>query len=198
MLTRTPPPQYIVLLSICMVTVHWDHRVNHNTKCVMLIRMATIHCGQQDNYITVTLHYDDADDQWFNCHVDIHQNVIKWKHLHVTVPLWGESTGHCWIPLTKASDAELWRFPWYAHVQAVKQVIETPLIWDDTAFIMTSPSWHGYLPMRSSKQYLHRWQCCPANVRGCLPFCELRDNNSNGITVRLIYMITPIVSTRHS
>ena len=27
-------------------------------------------------------------------------------------PLWGESTGHRWIPLTKASDAELWCFLW--------------------------------------------------------------------------------------
>ena len=28
----------------------------------------------------------------------------------VTGPLWGESIGHRWIPLTKASDAELWCF----------------------------------------------------------------------------------------
>ena len=28
----------------------------------------------------------------------------------VISPLWGESTGHRWIPLTKASDAELWCF----------------------------------------------------------------------------------------
>ena len=27
---------------------------------------------------------------------------------HVISSLWGESTGHGWIPLTKASDAELW------------------------------------------------------------------------------------------
>ena len=30
----------------------------------------------------------------------------------VTGPLWGESTDDQWIPLTKASDAELWRFLW--------------------------------------------------------------------------------------
>ena len=29
---------------------------------------------------------------------------------HVTGPLWGEFTGHRWIPRTKASDAELWYF----------------------------------------------------------------------------------------
>ena len=32
----------------------------------------------------------------------------------VTGPLWGESTGHRWIPLEKASDAELWCFLWSA------------------------------------------------------------------------------------
>ena len=30
----------------------------------------------------------------------------------VTGPLWGESTGHRWVPLTKASAAELWCFIW--------------------------------------------------------------------------------------
>ena len=30
----------------------------------------------------------------------------------VTDPLWGESNGHRWIPLTKASDAEIWCFLW--------------------------------------------------------------------------------------
>ena len=30
----------------------------------------------------------------------------------VTGPLWGEFTRHRWIPLTKASDAELWCFLW--------------------------------------------------------------------------------------
>ena len=32
----------------------------------------------------------------------------------VTGPLWGEFTGHRWIPLTKASNAELWFFIWSA------------------------------------------------------------------------------------
>ena len=42
-----------------------------------------------------------------------------WRHqmeekIRVTGPLWGESTGHRWIPRTKASDAELWCFLWSA------------------------------------------------------------------------------------
>ena len=32
----------------------------------------------------------------------------------VTGPLCGEITGHDWIPRTKAGDAELWRFLWFA------------------------------------------------------------------------------------
>ena len=49
---------------------------------------------------------------------------------HVTGPLLGESTGHWWIPLTKASDVELWCFPWSAPEQTVEEKIETPVIWD--------------------------------------------------------------------
>ena len=48
-----------------------------------------------------------------------HDDVIKWKHFHVTGPLLGESTAHMWIPLTKASDAELWCFLWYVPEQTV-------------------------------------------------------------------------------
>ena len=37
----------------------------------------------------------------------------------VTGPLWGEFTGDRWIPLTNASDAELWYFLWYVPEQTV-------------------------------------------------------------------------------
>ena len=36
-----------------------------------------------------------------------HDSVIKWKHFRVTSPLWGESSGHRWITLTR-----LWCFLW--------------------------------------------------------------------------------------
>ena len=39
-----------------------------------------------------------------------HDDVIKWKHF----PRYWEFTGPQWIPPTKASDAELWRFLWSA------------------------------------------------------------------------------------
>ena len=44
-------------------------------------------------------------------------NITWWRHgniFRVTGPLCGEFTGHRWIPLTKASDAELWCFLWSA------------------------------------------------------------------------------------
>ena len=57
---------------------------------------------------------------------------------HITGPLWGESTSHCWILLTKASDAELWCFVWSAREQTVQQTTETLVIWDAIVLIMTS------------------------------------------------------------
>ena len=57
---------------------------------------------------------------------------------HVFGSLWGESTCHRSIPLTKASNAELWCFLCSAPEQAVEQPVDTLLIWDATALIMTS------------------------------------------------------------
>ena len=50
----------------------------------------------------------------------------------VTGPLWGESTAHLWIPLTKASEAEPWCFLWSALEQTLgkqswRPWFETPL-----------------------------------------------------------------------
>ena len=71
-----------------------------------------------------------------------HDDVIY--IFRVTAPLWGESPSHRWIPLTGASDAELWRFLfcffcfWPSPQQTVKQTMETPVIWDAIALIMMS------------------------------------------------------------
>ena len=67
-----------------------------------------------------------------------HKDVIKWKlFLHY----WPFGRGIHRSPVhfpTKASDAELWCFPWSAPEQTLKQTLETPLIWDAIALIMTS------------------------------------------------------------
>ena len=67
-----------------------------------------------------------------------HDDVIKWNLFHVTGPLWGEFTGDQWIPLTKASDAELLCIPLSAPEQTIEWKIETPVIWDAIASIMIS------------------------------------------------------------
>ena len=69
----------------------------------------------------------------------------------VTGPLCWEFTGHRWIPQTKASGAELWRFLWVAPEPTDELTMETPLIWDAIALIMTS---------------LNTWQC--NYVVGCM------------------------------
>ena len=72
-----------------------------------------------------------------------HDDAIKWKHFPRYWPfLLGKSTGHRWIPLTMASDTELWCFLWSAPKQTVEQTLETPVIWDAIALIMTSLQWH--------------------------------------------------------
>ena len=56
----------------------------------------------------------------------------------VTSLLRGEFIGHRWTSLTKANDAELLYFLWFASGQTIEQTIETPVIWDAIALIMTS------------------------------------------------------------
>ena len=51
---------------------------------------------------------------------EISNRCSWWRHrniFRVTGLLWGESTGHRFIPLTKASGAKLWCILWYAPVQ---------------------------------------------------------------------------------
>ena len=59
----------------------------------------------------------------------------------VTGPLWGQSTDHRWIPLTKARYAVLWCFLWSAPEQTAEQTIDTLVIWDAITLIMTSLQW---------------------------------------------------------
>ena len=79
-----------------------------------------------------------------------HNDVIKWKLFCVTGPCVGETffallalcagefTGHRWVPCTQASDAELWCFLWFALEPTVEQTMETLVIRDATALIVTS------------------------------------------------------------
>ena len=56
----------------------------------------------------------------------------------VTGPSYGKFTGHRWIPLTKASDAELWCFLWSVPKQTINHTLEMLVIWEAIALIMMS------------------------------------------------------------
>ena len=47
-------------------------------------------------------------------HAQLMITSSKGNVFRITGPLCGKFTGHRWIPLTKASDAELWNFLWSA------------------------------------------------------------------------------------
>ena len=52
----------------------------------------------------------------------------------VAGPLWGESTGHRWIPHTHANDMKLWYFLW----SVPQQIIKMPVIWGTIILNKTS------------------------------------------------------------
>ena len=82
-------------------------------------------------YIFHNAHLDNSSMQPMFIMTSSKGNIFR-----ITGALWGESTGHRWIPLTKASDADLRCFLWSE--QTVEQTIETMLIWDAMVLIMTS------------------------------------------------------------
>ena len=83
-------------------------------------------------------------------HKKPHDNIIKWKQFPRYWLLWEESTGHRWIPLTKENDVELWCFLFFC--QTVEQTIDTPVIWNAIALIVTSLQWDfSYLRQKWGK-----------------------------------------------
>ena len=50
----------------------------------------------------------------------------------------GGFTGHWWIPLTKASDADLWCFLWFTFEQTIEWTVDKPVIRDNIALTMKS------------------------------------------------------------
>ena len=109
-----------------------DNYVHHRVPYITLIISAMYACKQAvlaTQYPTLWL--------FNNMMMSSNENIFR-----VTGPLWGESTGHRWIPLTKVSDTEPWRFLWLGPKWTVGWTIETLVIWDAIALIMTSPWWN--------------------------------------------------------
>ena len=75
---------------------------------------------------------------WVSGDMYIHDDVIKWNYFPPYCAFVRVSTGHRWISLTKVSDMELWCFLWSAPERTAEQTIETPVILDAIALIMTS------------------------------------------------------------
>ena len=70
----------------------------------------------------------------------------------VTGPLCGEFTGHRWIPLTRASDAKLWCFLWYALELLNKR--------------LSKQSWGWWFETPSRPLWRHcNAECCRSNMK---------------------------------
>ena len=63
--------------------------------------------------------------------------MMSWhvNTLHITGPLWGESTSQQWSPSQRASNAELVCFLCCRPGKAVKQTVKLPAIWDNFDFL---------------------------------------------------------------
>ena len=108
----------------------------NNAKCVKM------HCERFDKMLITMYLKGRSFGAWssFLEHHKMHcmMTSSNGNILLLTGPLWGKSTGHQWIPLTKTSDAGLWCFLWSPPEQTAEQSIKTPVIWYAVALIMTS------------------------------------------------------------
>ena len=86
--------------------------------------------------------------------------TLRGDPLCITVPLRGEPTGRRWIPLTKASDAELWWFSWSLPRQTVWQTVEWSVIWDVTmVVVMDGSNYFNRLGSKFSHVNKQTWYC---------------------------------------
>ena len=82
-----------------------------------------------------------------------HDGVIKWKHFPSYWHFVREITDHRWIPLTKASDADIWCLLWFAPEQKGALTLVTLVIWDAIVLIMTSVYWSFWWALRPASRY---------------------------------------------
>ena len=111
----------------------------------------------------------------------------------VTGPLWGESTGHRWIPLANASDAELWCFLWSAPEHTVEQTSEDagdlrryPTHYDINVVMHHSTHWGLLTHIRFREQWLVACSV-PSHY---LNQCWLINNRVRGANFSKILIIT--------
>ena len=89
-------------------------RVRHSGRCLWSFRRSLY-----PSWAPHTSHTASMPIPTDNGHCD-NDDVFKWKHFCATGHLCWEFNGHRWIPLTMASDAELWCCLWSAPEEKVK------------------------------------------------------------------------------
>ena len=155
-----------------MPSLQWymmlKEEINISTSCPH--HTSSILCAYGVNSHAIRLYGLDRTHSPHNMMTSSNGNIFR-----VTGPLWRESTGDRWIPLTKASDEELWRFLWHAPEQMVGRTIEA------IALIMTSLQWNAVLLSEMYWAYrmvLHidmmASACYPRWIMGCVDGVCLR------------------------
>ena len=92
-------------IQMTMLANNKNNKIGHDHEIPIMLNIIIIVVGRKRyNYITRVSTWCKQNNciSVFPCH------VIKWEHFRIIGPLWGESIGHWWIPLTKANNAELW------------------------------------------------------------------------------------------
>ena len=106
------------------------------------------------------------------------------KCFRVTGPLCGEFTGHRWIPLTKASDAEFWYFSliWAWTNSYVKNRNAGDLRRHLAHYNVTvMRRWHNRYPSIRLR-HTHREQLCQFNLYGQGTYTESMESSETGQT----------------
>ena len=118
---RTPCNSYAERWYDCLVRVNsYHHWTSHTRRVKELMNGKSLHCQCKYHsryfYITVILKAQITQpDYLFLRGPDAQMYMMTSSNgniFRVTGHLCGEFPGHWWIPHTKASDAELWRFLW--------------------------------------------------------------------------------------
>ena len=133
------------------------------------------HCTQHTHELLISLHTVHF--------AKYHDDAIKLKHFPCYSPFVRGISGHRWIPLTKANDAELWCYQLSAPEQTVEQTIETPVIETEAR------SW------RHCNDTRNKWNRIERNFENCVWQYWLTCNEIIGyvIAVNAIYKHIPFI-----
>ena len=108
--------------------------------------------------------YDNLSYQLLKYVPELMMTSSNGNNFRVTGPLCGEFIGHRWIPLTKASDAELWCFLWSAGLD-IKHLAYMPV--GHVVLKIYMPCKNFYVPSqylyKPCKAYVYCWEIstCP-------------------------------------